>query len=58
MRNEVRSGLGIGFERSASIAFVIEQDDVVVLRLLAKGQEFKEEAQSLWRGEPPAASLD
>ncbi|CUX13842.1 hypothetical protein AGR7C_Cc110115 [Agrobacterium deltaense Zutra 3/1] len=34
----------IGFERSASVAFVVEQDDVVVLRLLAKGQEFDEEA--------------
>lgn len=45
VRNELRMGLLIiGFERSASVAFVVEQDDVVVLRLLAKGQEFDEEA--------------
>jgi len=37
----VRPGLRIiGFERSASVAFVLEDDDVVVLRILAKGQEF------------------
>lgn len=59
VRNDVRTGLRIiGFERTASVAFVVEQDDVVVLRLLAKGQEFDEEAQSLWRGEPVAASPD
>ena len=45
VREEVRSGLRIiGFERSASIAFVVEDDDVVVLRILAKGQEFDETA--------------
>ncbi|MGV2166922.1 type II toxin-antitoxin system RelE/ParE family toxin [Agrobacterium sp. 16-172Ci] len=44
VRNELRVGLRIiGFERSVSVAFVVEQD-VVVLRLLAKGQEFDEEA--------------
>lgn len=59
VRNEVRSGLRIiGFERSASIAFVVEHDDVVVLRVLVKGQEFEGEAQSLWQGEPVAASPD
>ncbi|MQB05748.1 type II toxin-antitoxin system RelE/ParE family toxin [Agrobacterium tumefaciens] len=43
VREEVRSGLRIiGFERSASVAFVVEDDDVVVLRILAKGQEFGE----------------
>nr|WP_295987333.1 type II toxin-antitoxin system RelE/ParE family toxin [uncultured Agrobacterium sp.] len=59
VRNEVRSGLRIiGFERSASMAFVVEHDDVVVLRVLVKGQEFEGEAQSLWQGEPVAASPD
>ncbi|MDH0613865.1 MULTISPECIES: type II toxin-antitoxin system RelE/ParE family toxin [unclassified Agrobacterium] len=48
VRNELRVGLRIiGFERSTSVAFVVEQDDVVVLRLLAKGQEFDEEALRL-----------
>lgn len=43
VREEVRSRLRIiGFERSASVAFVVEDDDVVVLRILAKGQEFGE----------------
>ncbi|MGQ2918175.1 MULTISPECIES: type II toxin-antitoxin system RelE/ParE family toxin [Rhizobium] len=43
VREEVRSGLRIiGFERSASVAFIVEEDDVVVLRILAKGQEFGE----------------
>jgi len=43
VREVVRSGLRIiGFERSASVAFVVEEDDVVVLRILAKGQEFSE----------------
>ncbi|WP_313618113.1 type II toxin-antitoxin system RelE/ParE family toxin [Agrobacterium sp.] len=41
VREEVRPGLRIiGFEHSASVAFVVEDDDVVVLRILAKGQEF------------------
>lgn len=41
VREQVRPGLRIiGFERSASVAFVLEDDDVVVLRILAKGQEF------------------
>ncbi len=45
VRDEMRSGLRIiGFERSASVAFVVEDDDVVVLRILAKGQEFGEMA--------------
>ncbi|MCW0983280.1 type II toxin-antitoxin system RelE/ParE family toxin [Agrobacterium sp. BT-220-3] len=43
VREEVRSGLRIiGFERSASVAFIVEDDNVVVLRILAKGQEFGE----------------
>lgn len=41
LRNETRPGLRIiGFERSASVAFVVEDDAVVVLRILGKGQEF------------------
>ena len=42
VRDEVRAGLRIiGFERSASIAFVVENDGVVVLRILGKGREFE-----------------
>ncbi len=45
VRNETRDGLRIiGFERSASVAFIVEDDEVVVLRILAKGQEFGETA--------------
>lgn len=41
LRNETREGLRIiGFERSASVAFIVEDDDVVILRILGKGQEF------------------
>jgi toxin ParE1/3/4 len=41
VRDDVRAGLRIiGFERSASVAFIVEEDGVVVLRILAKGQEF------------------
>ncbi|KXG87581.1 type II toxin-antitoxin system RelE/ParE family toxin [Agrobacterium bohemicum] len=41
VRDETRAGLRIiGFERSASVAFVVEDNEVVVLRILAKGQEF------------------
>ena len=47
VRDEVRTGLRIiGFERSASVAFVVEEDNVVVLRILAKGQEFGEATES------------
>lgn len=43
VRDEIRPGLRIiGFERSASVAFVVEENEVVVLRILAKGQEFDE----------------
>lgn len=41
VRDEIRPGLRIvGFERSASVAFVVEDDDVVILRILAGGREF------------------
>lgn len=43
VRTETREGLRIiGFERSASVAFIVEEDDVIVLRILAKGQDFDE----------------
>jgi len=46
VREEVRSGLRIiGFERSASVAFVVEEEDVVVMRILAKSQEFDGRAE-------------
>ena len=42
VRDDIRPGLRvIGFERSAAIAFVVEENDVVVLRILAGGQEFR-----------------
>ncbi len=40
-RHEIRPGLRIiGFERSASVAFMVEDDDVVILRVLTGGREF------------------
>ncbi|MCM2443432.1 type II toxin-antitoxin system RelE/ParE family toxin [Agrobacterium vitis] len=40
VRNEIRPGLRIvGFELSVSVAFVVEDDDVVILRILAGGRE-------------------
>ncbi len=43
VREEIRTGLRIiGFERSASVAFIVEDEDVVILRILTKGQEFGE----------------
>ncbi|MUZ76034.1 type II toxin-antitoxin system RelE/ParE family toxin [Agrobacterium vitis] len=40
VRNEIRPGLRIvGFERSVSVAFVVEDDDVVILRILAGSRE-------------------
>ncbi len=40
VRDDVRPGLRIvGFERSVSVAFIVEGDDVVILRILAGGQE-------------------
>lgn len=41
VRNELRPGLRlVGFERSVSMAFIVENDDVVVLRILPGGEEF------------------
>jgi toxin ParE1/3/4 len=42
LRNEVRDGLRIvGFERNVSIAFLVEEDDVIVLRIVSHGQQFE-----------------
>jgi plasmid stabilization system protein ParE len=42
MRDEMRPGLRIvGFEGSTSVAFVVEDADVVILRVLAGGREFR-----------------
>jgi toxin ParE1/3/4 len=39
-RGEVRDGLRIvGFERSISIAFLVDADEVVVLRIASHGQQ-------------------
>jgi plasmid stabilization system protein ParE len=40
VRDDTRDGLRvIGFERSLSIAFVVEHDTVHILRILSKGQQ-------------------
>ncbi|MGE6739967.1 type II toxin-antitoxin system RelE/ParE family toxin [Allorhizobium pseudoryzae] len=39
VRNEIREGLRIiGFERSASIAFLVEAESVIILRIGCRGQ--------------------
>lgn len=36
----MRAGLRIvGFERSASVAFIVEDESVVILRIASKGQQ-------------------
>lgn len=46
VRSELREGLSIvGFERRISIAFVVEGDVVVVLRVLCAGQQFRKDAE-------------
>lgn len=41
-RSEMRAGLRIvGFERNASIAFIVEDQSVVILRIAAKGQQLR-----------------
>lgn len=43
LRGDVRDGLRIiGFERNASVAFIVEDEKVIILRILGKGQEFLE----------------
>lgn len=40
LRSDVRQGLRIvGFERSVSVAFIVERDDVVILRLAQHGRQ-------------------
>ncbi|MGO4570022.1 type II toxin-antitoxin system RelE/ParE family toxin [Rhizobium sp. 2YAF20] len=42
VRANVREGLRIvGFERRVSVAFVVEDSEVIVLRILYAGQEFE-----------------
>lgn len=39
LRNDVREGLRVvGFERSISVAFIVEEESVVILRLAQHGQ--------------------
>lgn len=46
VRSEIREGLRIvGFERRVSIAFVVEDGDVVVLRVLYGGQQLRGEPE-------------
>ncbi|KQR33660.1 plasmid stabilization protein [Rhizobium sp. Leaf155] len=43
LRDDVRDGLRIiGFERNASVAFIVEDESIIVLRILGKGQEFRQ----------------
>ena len=42
LRNEVRDGLRIvGFERAVSIAFLVETDEVIILRIASHGQQLE-----------------
>ncbi|EJB08046.1 plasmid stabilization system protein [Rhizobium leguminosarum bv. trifolii WSM597] len=42
VRNEIRDGLRIvGFERSLSIAFSVEEETVYILRIMSGGQELR-----------------
>lgn len=41
VRDNIRDGLRVvGFERRVSVAFVVENEDVVILRVLYAGQQF------------------
>ncbi|MBB3137375.1 plasmid stabilization system protein ParE [Rhizobium pisi] len=42
VRDEIRDGLRIiGFERSLSIAFIVERETVYILRIMSGGQELR-----------------
>lgn len=44
LRDHVRPGLRVvGFERRVSVAFVVEDTDVVILRVLYAGQQFEDD---------------
>jgi toxin ParE1/3/4 len=44
LREHIRPGLRIvGFERRISVAFIVEDNEVVILRLLYGGQQFESE---------------
>lgn len=46
VRSEIREGLRIvGFERRVSVAFVVEDSEVVILRILYAGQLFESEQE-------------
>ncbi len=41
VRDEIRAGLRIvGFERSVSLAFLVEDTDVIFLRIMSGGKQF------------------
>jgi plasmid stabilization system protein ParE len=43
VRDDIRPGLRIiGFERRVNIAFIVEGNDVIILRILYAGQQFRE----------------
>lgn len=44
LRDDIRPGLRIfGFERRVSVAFIVEEDDIVILRILYAGRQFEGE---------------
>jgi len=46
VRSDHRPGLRVvGFERSASVAFVVEDDSVIILRIFHRGQDIRFEDQ-------------
>lgn len=46
LRNEIRPGLRIvGFEKRISVAFVVEEDCVTILRILYAGRNWPQEAK-------------
>lgn len=46
LREDIRQGLRIvGFERRVTIAFVVEEDRVVILRLFYGGQDWSDSVQ-------------
>ncbi len=46
VRDEIRPGLRlIGFERRVTVAFLVDGDDVVILRILYAGRQFDVERE-------------
>jgi plasmid stabilization system protein ParE len=53
-RDQIREGLRlIGFERRVSVAFLVETDEVVILRVLYAGRHFESDAPETSPAGPP-----